>query len=230
MAMTWSKEDKRGAGEAVKAAGFVGIGVASAFLGILAHKVFIRRVRNVDMITASMIDKQARVRGLVTRVGDGDNFRLYHTPLLSFTQRRAILGRKMTANDTIHVRLAGVDAPETAHFGKPAQPYANEALEWLRKTITGEKVSVKLLRKDRYGRVVGNAQLLAKWYRPWRKNVSMELTKAGYGSIYAQDDAEYDGMLDRLRKVESDARRKKRGMWKQKKVELPADYKSKYRG
>ncbi|TIB65150.1 hypothetical protein E3P78_00785 [Wallemia ichthyophaga] len=188
----------------------------------------------------------ARVRGLVTRVGDGDNFRLYHTPLLSFTQRRAILGRKMTANDTIHVRLAGVDAPETAHFGKPAQPYANEALEWLRKTITGEKVSVKLLRKDRYGRVVGNAQLLAKWYRPWRKNVSMELTKgkllhwrrdtvslpnaAGYGSIYAQDGAEYDGMLDRLRKVESDARRKKRGMWKQKKVELPADYKSKYRG
>lgn len=112
MAMTWSKEDKRGAGEAVKAAGFVGIGAASAFLGILAHKVFIRRVRNVDMITASMIDKQARVRGLVTRVGDGDNFRLYHTPLLSFTQRRAIFGRKMTANDTIHVRLAGVDAPE----------------------------------------------------------------------------------------------------------------------
>jgi endonuclease YncB( thermonuclease family) len=54
---------------------------------------------------------------------------------------------------TIHVRLAGVDAPEVrkilfmdpawsdgqdcwhplrqlAHFGKPAQPYSREALEW----------------------------------------------------------------------------------------------------
>lgn len=163
------KQDSR-EGEVVKAVGFVGLGVASTFLGIVAHKTLIRRIKNADMISPAMIDRQATIRGLVTRVGDADNFRMYHTPLLSFFQRNSILNKKLTANDTIHIRLAGVDAPEvsngciliiiaksntkTAHFGKPAQPYANEALEWLKKTITGEKVSVKLLRKDRYGRVV----------------------------------------------------------------------------
>lgn len=54
----------------------------------------------------------------------------------------------------------------------------------------------------------------------------------------------YDGMLDKLRKIEDEARyvqslqhhsahirhrRKKRGMWKQKNVELPSDYKRKHR-
>ncbi|TIC17731.1 SNase-domain-containing protein [Wallemia mellicola] len=216
--------------EQIKALGFIGLGIASAFMGIFAHKTLVRRIKNADMISVSMIERQATIRGVITRVGDADNFRMYHRPLLSLDSRSSILQKKLTAVDTIHVRLAGVDAPETSHFGKPAQPYANEALQWLKQKITGEKVAVKLLRKDRYGRVVGNAQLCAKWYRPWRKNISMELTKAGYGAIYEQDGAEYDGMLDKLRRVEEQARRKKRGMWKQKHVELPSNYKKKLRG
>jgi len=34
---------------------------------------------------------------------------------------------KTTSKDTIGIRLAGVDAPECAHFGQPGQPFGEEA-------------------------------------------------------------------------------------------------------
>ena len=83
-------------------------------------------------------------------------------------------------NQTLHVRIAGVDAPEVAfslpffgtcslnlkknhfiffylqcgHFGKPGQPYADESLTWLRRKILGKVVYCQLLRRDQYQRVV----------------------------------------------------------------------------
>ncbi|TIB70565.1 hypothetical protein E3Q23_04132 [Wallemia mellicola] len=211
--------------EQIKALGFIGLGIASAFMGIFAHKTLVRRIKNADMISVSMIERQVTIRGVITRVGDADNFRMYHRPLLSLDSRSSILQKKLTAVDTIHVRLAGVDAPETSHFGKPAQPYANEALQWLKQKITGEKVAVKLLRKDRYGRVIR-----VGWKCTALREMVQTVALAGYGAIYEQDGAEYDGMLDKLRRVEEQARRKKRGMWKQKHVELPSTYKKKLRG
>ena len=38
-----------------------------------------------------------------------------------------------TSENTIGVRLAGVDAPECSHFGAVGQPYGPEALQWLKK-------------------------------------------------------------------------------------------------
>ncbi|RFU31141.1 hypothetical protein B7463_g5217, partial [Scytalidium lignicola] len=40
--------------------------------------------------------------------------------------------RKRSLFGIIHIRIAGIDAPEAAHFGKPAQPLATEALTWLK--------------------------------------------------------------------------------------------------
>lgn len=57
-------------------------------------------------------------------------------------------------DETIHIRIAGVDAPENAHFGQPAQPHAKESLEWLRSTIIGKKMRCQLLAKDQYNRIV----------------------------------------------------------------------------
>lgn len=48
----------------------------------------------------------------------------------------------------------GVDAPEAAHFGKEAQPYAFEALNWLKGEIEGKRLWVQLIRRDQYGRIV----------------------------------------------------------------------------
>ena len=78
-------------------------------------------------------------------------------------------------DQTLHIRLAGVDAPEVrvllpknpcrwtyipqaAHFGKPAQPYAAESLAWLRETLIGKKVYCQLIRRDQYSRIVSSVR------------------------------------------------------------------------
>ena len=89
-------------------------------------------------------------------------------------------------NETLSIRIAGVDAPEVfcvskcylpllsysipniffifkaSHFGKPAQPYAAESLTWLREKILGKVVYCQLLRKDQYSRIVGHSQDVTK--------------------------------------------------------------------
>lgn len=57
-------------------------------------------------------------------------------------------------DETLHIRIAGIDAPEAAHFGRPAQPHSAESLDWLRETLMGKKVRCQLLRKDQYSRIV----------------------------------------------------------------------------
>jgi endonuclease YncB( thermonuclease family) len=57
-------------------------------------------------------------------------------------------------DETLHIRIAGVDAPEAAHFGNPAQPHSQESLDWLRQTILGKSMRCQLLRKDQYNRIV----------------------------------------------------------------------------
>lgn len=134
----------------------------------------------------------------ISSVGDADNFRLYHTPALGYSWPLKF-GRVPTLqkgsphillfnlynglfvdlkNETLSIRIAGVDAPEVfyvpnatchyflashcffplkaSHFGKPAQPYAAESLTWLREKILGKVVYCQLLRKDQYSRVVSH--------------------------------------------------------------------------
>jgi endonuclease YncB( thermonuclease family) len=70
--------------------------------------------------------------------------------------------RKVTASSlelkdqTLHVRLAGVDAPEGAHFGMPAQPFSAEAKDWLTNLSMNKKVHLELYSRDRYDRVVSS--------------------------------------------------------------------------
>ena len=52
------------------------------------------------------------------------------------------------------MRLAGVDAPETAHFGREAQPYADVAQKELRKLVEGRTVWLDMALIDQYQRLV----------------------------------------------------------------------------
>ena len=56
-------------------------------------------------------------------VSDGDTVRLRHTPSLFSSGRFA---GKLSEN-TISCRIAAVDTPETAKFGKPGQPLGEGA-------------------------------------------------------------------------------------------------------
>jgi endonuclease YncB( thermonuclease family) len=160
---------------------------------------FCKRLLTSDDITSKVISKNRWLKGVVTSVGDGDNFRLYHTPgpgwrwPLKFRTiptgpkglniicnfRACINIIKALKDQTIHIRLAGVDAPEVnsllvstklfkgfsvisshgyyikaAHFGRPAQPYSDAALAWLKSYIEGRTVYCLPAHRDQYNRIV----------------------------------------------------------------------------
>ncbi|GAA5917250.1 hypothetical protein JCM8208_006769 [Rhodotorula glutinis] len=202
--------------------------VALALASRLWHR-FGRRIRTVDDPSPADFSP-TRLRGTVTSVGDADGFRLFHRPLLR-PWLRPPSGRAGLKGETLSVRLAGVDAPEMAHFGKAAQPFSGEAFDLLSAMCVGRRVRVELFQKDRYGRVVGMA-----FVRPFpylrQRNLSEVLLKAGLATVYEQAGAVHGGQLDRFRAVEAAARARRAGMWAQAASELesPAAYKARLRG
>jgi endonuclease YncB( thermonuclease family) len=123
------------------------------------------------------------------------------------------------------MRLAGIDAPEGAHFGKPAQPYSTEAWEWLRNYILGRRVRAYVYKRDQYERVVATV-----WIRKWfiRRDVGQQILKAGLATVYeANQGAEFGGLEEKYRREEEKAKKKRKGMWagNPEEYESPRDYK-----
>ncbi|KAI9653260.1 MAG: putative endonuclease lcl3 [Alyxoria varia] len=196
----------------------------------------------------SFFDRPKSLFGIVTSVGDADNFRLYHTPAGIFglfppfpipLLRRTVPGyppRSISpnatsknqspahqSNQTIHIRIAGMDAPELAHFGRPAQPYSTEALAWLKSQLLGKRVRVYAHRSDQYGRVVGSAYM-RKWgglgvglpRRGLQRDIGLEMIQAGLATVYeAKFGAEFGDKRREgtFRDAEEQAKRARRGMW-----------------
>lgn len=115
----------------------------------------------------------------------------------------------------ISVRLAGVDAPETAHFGRPAQPFSAEALNFLREYLLGKRVRAHIYRKDQYERVVATVYVRKPPFF-LKKDVGLEMLKQGLATTYeAKTGAEFGG--DKVKAVymatEAAARKKGKGLW-----------------
>ncbi|EGA82898.1 YGL085W-like protein [Saccharomyces cerevisiae Lalvin QA23] len=125
---------------------------------------------------------------------------------------------------TIPIRLCGIDAPERAHFGNPAQPFGNEALIWLQNRILGKKVWVKPLSIDQYNRCVARVSYW-DWFGGW-KDLSLEMLKDGLAVVYeGKVNTEFDDREDKYRYYEFLARSRKKGLWIQNKFETPGEYK-----
>lgn len=136
-------------------------------------------------------------------------------------------------DNTIVVRIAAVDTPETAKFGKEGQAYAEEAKQFAIDKILGKRVSVKLLSRDQYGRVVGLISFKERGFFGIlsTKDLSEELLKNGLAVVYRQGGAQYDGSIERWNALETAAQKKRIGIWKDGKdrVDLPSDFKKKKR-
>jgi endonuclease YncB( thermonuclease family) len=121
----------------------------------------------------------------------------------------------------IHVRLAGVDAPELAHFGRPSQPFAKEAHQWLISYLSNRRVRVYVHRPDQYQRVVGTVYVRHFWDFPIpfrRRDVSYEMLVRGLATVYeAKTGAEFGGEKreQEYRDAEQLARSQARGLWKE---------------
>ncbi|KAI0363942.1 SNase-domain-containing protein [Pilatotrama ljubarskyi] len=198
----------------------------------------LRRIPNGEWVTPEMLAKRRWIKGYVTSVGDADNFRLYHTPGIGWRWplkfRRIPVGRTDLKDQTIHIRIAGVDAPEAGHFGRPPQPFAEESLAWLKSQVEGKFVYCQMVRRDQFGRIVSAVHLKPRLLPGWLttgRNLSLEMLRAGWGAVYEQAGAEYGKSgLEEFLRVQSEAQRAKRGMWRYgTEGETPAEYKKRHR-
>lgn len=136
----------------------------------------------------------------------------------------------------IHIRLAGVDAPELAHFGRPEQPFAREAHIWLTEYLSNRRVRASVYKQDQYNRVVASVCVRRAFdFPPFRRrDVSYEMLRRGLATVYeAKVGAEYggDAMEQKYRRAEWWAKRRSKGLWKDARRagsgwESPREYKS----
>ncbi|KAL8987228.1 MAG: hypothetical protein Q9177_003546 [Variospora cf. flavescens] len=172
--------------------------------------------------------------GRVTSVGDADNFRLFHTPGGRLAGWEWLPWRKVpeTSKDlkekTVHIRIAGIDAPEMAHFGRPSQPFSQEAYEFLKSYLLHRRVRAYVYKRDQYDRAVATV-----YVRRWllRKDVGLQMLERGLAAVYeAKTGAEFGHLEAEYRSVEKRAKSKKVGMWsgKRKEFESPRDYKARH--
>ena len=129
----------------------------------------------------------------------------------------------------IHVRLAGIDAPEAAHFGRPAQPYSQEALTWLTAYVLGRRIRAYVYKADQYQRVVATAYVRKGILR---RDVGLQMLRSGLATVYeAKSGVEFGEGLEAIyRKAEWWAKLKRKGMWagKRKDFESPREYKTRH--
>ena len=117
--------------------------------------------------------------GRVVRVIDGDTTEVLHE------------GRAE------QVRLNGIDCPEMGQaFGRRAKQFTSDR-------AFGKTVSVKVLARDRYDRIIGEVTL------PDGKSLNLELVSADYAWWYRRY-APNDHVREKL---ENEARNAKRGLW-----------------
>ncbi|KFH48123.1 endonuclease-like protein [Hapsidospora chrysogenum ATCC 11550] len=203
-----------------------------ASLGALQlYANYLRRIPGAAFVRPSFFRSRS-IFGRVTRVGDGDNFHLFHTPGGRAVGwgwlRRVPANRKDLKDRTIAIRIAGIDAPECAHFGRPAQPFSAEALQWLRDYILHRNVRAYVYKRDHYDRIVATVYVRRFLLR---KDVGLEMLKRGLATTYeAKSGAEYGGMKTMYEKAEAKAKKKRRGIWsgKASEFESPREYKTKW--
>lgn len=213
---------------------FYGVSTSLAILGSYSlYSRYFKRIKKATEIPSNCFHRKF-LYGKVTSVGDGDNFHFYHLPggvLAGWGWLRKVpeINKfKELKGKTIAVRICGADAPERAHFGRPKQPFGDEALYWLRNYILGRWVYIKPLHVDQYQRVVAKV-LVLKW--TGFKDVSEEMIKCGLATVYeAKAGAEFDGKEKLYRKRQAKAQKKKLGIWSLNKKDLltPREYKNKY--
>ena len=109
---------------------------------------------------------------------------------------------------TVEVRLFGIDAPEWN------QPYGDKARSFLRRKAYQARVTIQVITWDRYNRAIARVIL------PSGQNLAHELVRAGMAWWYRRY-APQDHVLARL---EAEARKEKRGLWRQPNPEPPWNF------
>lgn len=130
--------------------------------------------------------------------------------LPTYNVRKVVDGDTLRLVDGRSVRLIGLNAPELARKGRPAEPYAHEAHERLEQLVRGSggRVALRVGRepRDRYGRT------LAHLYDRHGRNLEARLLAEGLGFHIAF--TPNDALVSCHAAAERAARRAGRGLWR----------------
>lgn len=131
----------------------------------------------------------------VIKVSDGD----------TVTCRRF----NLRASET-KLRLAYIDAPESG------QKFGKESQDILKKLVEKKFSRIYIQNTDRYGRHVGEIHCRGK-------NVNEEMLKLGAAWVY-EDYVKDINYLKHLNQLQSNAKKKKKGLWQQTRPVRPSDH------
>ncbi|MGQ7780510.1 thermonuclease family protein (plasmid) [Bacillus sp. WC2510] len=141
---------------------------------------------------ADQQQEQNLISGVVVNVVDGDTI---DVRMKSVKQER--------------VRFILVDTPETVHPKKGEEPFGREASDFTKKTLSGQKVDLKLgvQERDKYGR------LLAYVYLKDGAMINELLLQKGLARVAVfPPNTEF---VDQFRKIEAQAQEEHKGIWSQ---------------
>lgn len=113
----------------------------------------------------------------------------------------------MRAGRAVRVRLQGVDCPESH------QAYGTRAKQFTSELAFGKTVAVQVHGTDQYGRILGEVIL------PDGRSLNRELVRNGYAWWYRRYSE--DPVLQQL---EEEARRERRGLWREKNPTPPWEF------
>lgn len=117
--------------------------------------------------------------GVVTKVVDGDTIQVQRS------------------DETVKVRLSGIDCPESG------QPFGRAARKAAVDLAFGKTVRIAPLATDRYGRTIAKVTL------PDGRDLGTELVRSGLAWWYVR----YAAHNEALQKAEAEAREKRVGLW-----------------
>ena len=135
------------------------------------------------------------LKGKAVKITDGDTFTLL-----------------VDGHEQVRIRIDGIDAPEKG------QAFGNRAKEYLSGMIWGKELTVKVSKKDKYGRSIG------KISTPEIKEVGLEMIKAGLAWQYRDYNKD-----ESYAEAEKLARENKKGLWIYKNPIRPQDYRKEHR-
>jgi endonuclease YncB( thermonuclease family) len=183
----------------------------SVYSGYVIYRKFVHKddtqdevyYETVEDIPRHFFQQRRDITGFVVKVTDGDTIRIRHPGNVSFIGPLKY--------HTIPIRLAAVDAPQLGNGQREAQPYAEEAKQFVYSEVFERVVRVKLLAKDQYGRILG----LVRYKRENEEyDLSEELLKRGLAEVYRGGGSRYDGPVNRWNELEDYAKYHRFGMWK----------------
>jgi endonuclease YncB( thermonuclease family) len=110
-------------------------------------------------------------------------------------------------DETIKIRLDGIDAPELK------QPFGQASKQSLSGLVFGQTVTIKPGKKDRYGRLLARVEIAGK-------DASLTMVETGMAHWYEQ----YAKRDTQLQSAQTQAKTASRGLWSDPNVIAPWEY------